>query len=249
MLIVRDERQAEAVNMPLRIKNRLLFIVLICLPMLAFPDSLLLAQDLLEDSGGYAKSYIIEMSGKVLNERFAKAMASLEISLPNPDSLNPYLVVVRGFPKSNSRNIFYWHSDGSDMSAMPQEITCDIKRTYLRPGKLEYQCHFFYISPIIVKPIKGMFLTPREKERKKTAEERALPTRVYAQAGQLKIRFYSDMVSGSVWMKGYDLIEHSYVEYNATFSGMKATRLEPKWQIKEPRRNTGVFMEMHLKYK
>jgi hypothetical protein len=214
-------------------------------------NSFLAAQDydVLDESGGAGRNYIVEMSGKVLNEEFSGAMASVRILPPNPGSAHPTMVIIRGFPKANSRNCFYWHSDGSEMIASPEEIVCDIKRSYLRPPKLDYQCHFFYLSPILIKPIKGMFLTQREKERQDTAIKRALPTLVYAQAGQLKVRLYSNMIYGSIWMKGYDLIERSYVQYNAFFSGMAATRLDPKWQIKEPQRNSGVFWTQPLKFK
>ncbi len=226
--------------MPWWTGRRILCVTFVILLALLVFNSALFAQDeLLQDSGGAPKTYMIELSGKVLNEDFSGARASVEIALPSPDSLNAYLIVIRGFPKLNSRNTIYWHSDGSDMTVTGGEISCDIKRTFLRPVKGAFRCHFFYISPILLKPIKGMFLSPKEKERKQGAEKRALPTLVYAQAGQLKIRVYSDMVSGSVWMKGYDLIEHSYVEYNASFSGETATRLKPKWQRQEPQRDPG----------
>lgn len=205
--------------------------------------------DVFEEYGGSGRSYIIQLSGKVLNEEFSGATASVRILPPNPDSPHPSMVIVRGFPKANSRNTLYWHSDGGEMTASDNEIVCDIKRSYLRPPKLEYQCHFFYLSPILIKPVKGTYQTPREKERKERAIKRALPTLVYGQAGQLKIRVYSDMIFGSIWMKGYDLIEHSYVQYNAFFSGRSAGRIDPKWQRKEPQRSTDVFWTQPLKFK
>jgi hypothetical protein len=230
-------------------RNVLSSILLIATFVFFILNSASYAQDgVLDDSAGLKKTFIIQLSGAVLNENFTGARASLEIDNPNPDSLNSYLVVIRGFPKTNSRNTFYWHSDSSDMLVMPQEIVCDIKKTYLRPN-LHYQSHFFYLSPILLKPVKGLYLSQREKERRDAAEKRALPTQVDAQAGQLKIRISGDSVSGSVWMKGYDLIEKSYVQYNAFFSGNAAIDVKPTYQVKEPQRKTGTFWEMNLKHK
>jgi hypothetical protein len=135
------------------------------------------------------------------------------------------------------------------------ELTSGIKRTFLRPHAYtrpphtSVQCQFFYLSPVLVQPTKGRILTQREKEIKHTAEQRALPTQVVAQAGQLRIRVTGNMISGNVWMKGYDLIEHSYVEYTASFVGEMATRLKPKWQTREPVRTTGTFGTQPLKFK
>lgn len=242
--------------MPLKLKTWLLgavFFFSLCLFVLN--SSSCAQDDLLEDSGGFPKIYMVEMSGKVLEEEFTGVRASIEISLSDPGSLNPYLVITRGFPKANSRNVFFWDSDATDMKEFSGEITSDIKRTFMRP--LTYakqphayiQCHFSYLSPVLIKHIKGTYIDePREKERKATAIKHALPTLVVAQAGQLRIRVTGDMISGNVWMKGYDLIEHSYVDYNASFAGEAATRLKPKWQIKEPIRRTGEY-GLPLKFK
>jgi hypothetical protein len=238
--------------MPLKLKSRLPYIAFFFfIGLLAFELPNGAHGDLLEETGYSTGYYLVEMSGKVLNEEFSDARASLEISPPNPDSLNPYLVIMRGFPKSNSQNTLYWHSDGSDMTVLGDDITCDVKRSFMRPPKEELQCHFFYLSPFLIKPIKGYYLPQNVKEMKDLAIKHALPTRVYAKAGQLRVKVTSHMVSGSVWMKGYDLIEHSYVEYNVSFAGEMTTRIKPSWQIKEPQRpigGTGAG-KMFLKYK
>ncbi|MGA2734990.1 MAG: hypothetical protein ABSG35_20625 [Syntrophobacteraceae bacterium] len=233
--------------MPLKLKTRLLcgvFFFSLCLFVLN--SSSCAQDDLLADSGGFPKTYMVEMSGKVLNEEFWSARASVEISISDPGSLNPYLVVIRGFPKVNSKNTFFWDSDATELMVLPGEITSDIKRTFMRPltyvrqPKTYIQCHFAYLSPILIKPIKGRYIDPpREQVNKELAMKRAMPTLVFAQAGRLRIRVAGDMISGNVWMKGYDLIERSYVEYNASFAGETATRLKPKLQGRDPLRTTG----------
>ncbi len=147
------------------------------------------------------------------------------------------MVVIRGFPKQNSRNSFYWHSDAGEMQVIPNEIVCKLKRAYLHPVRRDFQAQFFYLSPTLIKPTKGLAISALGGTAVlKQTEKLTLPTVVSAQAGQLKIRFSGETVSGSVWMKGYDRIEHSYVEYDASFRGTLATRLDPTWQTREPRR-------------
>jgi hypothetical protein len=189
---------------------------------------------------------MIEMSGKVLNEEFSSARATIEISISDPGSLNPYLVIIRGFPKVNSRNAFFWDSDATELTVLSGEITSDIKRTFMRPRtyvkppRTYIGCHFAYLSPILIKPIKGRYIdAPREKINKEIATKQAMPTLVFAQAGRLRVRVAGHMISGNVWMKGYDVIERSYVEYNASFAGETATRLKPKMLGRDPLSTTG----------
>jgi len=209
------------------------------------PEKGYMSQDeLLQDSDGNPKKFLLQLSGKVFKEQFSNARASLTLEQPDPDSLNPYLVVIEGFPKTNSRNVFYWHSDATDMQFIPNEIICDIntKRSYLRSAARGPQIHFFYLSPVLLS-----LVDRRKQDDLKIVERNSLPSRVPAQAGRLKMVFSGDTVSGSVWMKGYDGIQHSYVDYHASFSGMLATRIDPTWQTKEPHRPQGIIQSIKLK--
>ena len=77
-------------------------------------------------------------------------------------------------------------------------------------------------------------MTQREAERRALAEEQALPTKVMAISGRLRVQTYASRVSGSVVMKGYDPVERAYVEYAARFTGrMTAGPLQPSQELKK----------------
>ncbi|MGO8943650.1 MAG: hypothetical protein ACLQJ7_08245 [Syntrophobacteraceae bacterium] len=233
--------------MPLKLNTRLLCAVFfLSLGLFVFNSSSCAQEGLIDDSGGFPKTYLVEMSGKVLNEEFSSARASIEITPQDTDAPHPYLVIIQGIPKVNSRNTFFWDSGATELTVLSGELISDIKRTFMRPRSYEripttfITCHYSYISPILIKPVKGNPLV-QEKENKLAALKRALPTLVTAQAGRLRIRVAGNMISGSVWMKGYDGIEHSYVEYNASFAGETASRLNPEIQQRDSVRNRGDF--------
>ncbi len=184
-------------------------------------------EQLLLDETGIPKQYILHLSGTVLNETFSDAQALLTISLPERYSNQPYLVVINGFPKQNSRNSFFWNSGYSDMTALANEITCNIKRTIVKTPVI----NFYYMSPELLKHTGALELLG--DEGKKYAEKQALPSIVYATAGKLKLHVYSNTVSGTVWIKGYDRVEKSFVQYNARFTGKPSYNLKPKQEQKK----------------
>ncbi len=200
-----------------QILRRLLLLLLL---VMACNAPAVLAQDLLEETGGYAKHYLLELSGTIGKEKVVGTKAILFIAGPPPGSPNPYLVIVEGFPRVNVRNCFFWNSEYSSMEVLSDEITCDIKRSF---GK-QPDINFFHLSPALLKKLH--FYTQQEKEDRQRAEKMVLPTRIYAQAGRLRIRVSSNTVSGSVWLKGYDAVQHSYVPYSVTFKGRSAMYLE-----------------------
>ena len=112
------------------------------------------------------------------------------------------------------------------MTAFSHEVVCDIKRY----SRQQPDIHFFYLSPVLLE--QRVFLTHRESERKAMAEEQALPTKVMAIAGRLRIQMYASSVSGSVVLKGYDAIERAYVDYVARFTGRMTGPLEPSQESK-----------------
>lgn len=179
------------------------------------------SQDLLEDSGGASKKYLIKLSGNVLRERFTEARGVLSIAHPPPGSLNPYLIIVEGFPQKNSRNSFYWSSEFTFMTVVGAEVRCSLKRSYTKQPDI----HFFHLSPILLES--RVFLTQHEQERLRLAEKTALPTKVMAQMGELRATFTGNQVSGKVSLKGYDTIEQAYVAYHAQWYGRESTRIEP----------------------
>ncbi len=185
------------------------------------------ADDTLLDSTVFSKQYILQISGTVMNETFSEAQALLTLMPPSLVNNNPYLIIIEGFPKKNSRNSFFWNSDNSEMTAISNEITCDIKRTFVKPVPM----YFVFLSPELLRHTGALELLG--DEGKKYAEKTALPTLIYARAGKLKLSIYSNSVSGTIWMKGYDPVEHAFVQYNARLSGKRSYNLLPKQELKK----------------
>jgi hypothetical protein len=185
------------------------------------------AQDLLEGTQ-FSKQYLLQISGTVMNETFSEAQALLILMPPVPGSNNPYQFTIQGFPKRNSRNSFFWNSENSEMTAIANEITCDIKRTFIKPVPM----HFVFLSPELLR-YTGALAVKAGDEGKKLAESTALPTLINARAGKLKLRIQSNSVSGTVWMKGYDPVEKAFVLYSARLYGQKSNHLQPKQEIKK----------------
>jgi len=180
---------------------------------------------------GRSSQYLVQISGTVMNETFSGTQALLTLSGVSPGSRydnNPYLIVIESFPKTNSINSFFWNSGYSEMTAIANDITCDIKRTYVKPVPI----FFMFLSPELLRHT-GALETLAGDEGKKFAERVALPTRITATAGKLKLRIHSNSVSGTVWMKGYDPVEKSYVLYSARLYGKKSYDLKPKQEGKK----------------
>ncbi len=181
------------------------------------------AQSPLLDSMEISKQYLVELSGTVMNETFSGAQALLTLMAPSPENTNPHQLIIEGFPKKNSRNSFFWNSNYSDMTAIENEITCEIKRTFLKQVPL----YFIFLSPELLRHTGAAY------EGAKLAESVALPTLINARAGKLKLRIHANSVSGTVWMKGYDPVEKSFVQYSARLSGKRSFNLEPRQQIQK----------------
>ncbi len=184
---------------------------------------------LLEGVATAQKQYLLQISGTVMNETFSGARGLLTLSGPLVGSRygNPYLIIIEGFPKQNSVNSFYWAGESSEMRALANDITCNIKRTFIR----EAEIYFYFLSPILLGG--GWGSSAQLDAEKKEAEKVALPTFIRARAGQLKLRIHSNSVSGTVWMKGYDQIEKAYVLYNAQLSGQKVYGVRPQVEQKK----------------
>jgi hypothetical protein len=181
-----------------------------------------MAQDLLEGTE-FPKQYLLQLSGTVMNETFFGAQALLMLMPPAPGSNNRYQIIIEGFPKKNSRNSFFWNAEYSEMTAIANEITCDIKRTFVKQGPM----HFIFMSPELLRHTGAAY------EEEKYAERVALPTLINARAGKLKLRIHSNSVSGTVWMKGYDPVEKAFVLYSAQLQGRKSFNLEPKQDVRK----------------
>ena len=197
--------------------------VLLFLPAAIFCSRTAAAQELLlDDNGGQPKQYLIHLCGRVLNEQFDTAEGVLTLGPAGPGSLDDYRVVVAGYPAADGRNTFYWDSEETDMSCFCNELILRMKRTTINhTGN-----HFFYLSPVLLK--RNDFLNRNADAERKHAERTTNPTKVFALDGRLRLRFYSNTVTGSVWIKGYDNTEHSYVEYSAVLSGRKqAVKVNP----------------------
>lgn len=186
-------------------------------------DSVAQEQEPLLEGTQFPKQYLVQLSGTVMNETFSGVQALLTLMPPAPSGINPYQIIIESFPKRNSRNSFFWNAEYSEMTAIANEITCDIKRTFVKPVPM----HFFFLSPELLR------YTGAAYEGKKLAERTALPTVITARAGKLKLRIYSDSVSGSIWMKGYDPVEKAFVLYSARLHGKKSFNLQPKQQVQK----------------
>ncbi len=183
------------------------------------------ADDTLLDATIFSKQYLVQLSGTVMNETFSGVQALL--TLMPPGLINPYQIIIEGFPKKNSRNSFFWNAEYSEMTAISNEITCDIKRTFVKSVPM----HFYFLSPALLN-VRDV-LQEKDKEQEIAAEKVALPTRIEARAGKLKLRIYSNSVSGTIWMKGYDPVEHAFVQYSANLYGKRSYNLKPKQEIKK----------------
>ncbi len=185
------------------------------------------ADDMLLDTISFSKQYLVQLSGTVMNETFSGAQALLTLMPPAPGGSNPYQIIIEAFPKKNSRNSLFWNAEYSEMTAISNEITCDIKRTFVKPVPM----HFYFLSPALLN-VRDV-LQEKDKEQEIAAEKVALPTRIEARAGKLKLRIYSNSVSGTVWMKGYDQVEHAFVQYSAKLYGKRSYRLQQKQETKK----------------
>jgi hypothetical protein len=190
--------------------KRALFLLLTALFLRGSPGC---AQDLLLGNEDTKRCFIILLSGRVGPEKFSGVKGLLTLSHPGPLSQNDYQLRIEPFPRRNSRNCLYWDSEESVMTAFSTEITCDIKRFFVHQPDI----HFFYLSPVLLE--ERVFVTQREDERRKLAEKTALPTKVMASSGRLRIHMGANQVRGRVVMKGYDTVDHAYVEYFANFVG------------------------------
>ena len=190
-------------------------------------SSVSVAQDLLEGTQ-FSKQYLVQLSGTVMNETFSGTQALLALMPPVPGSNNPYQLIIQSFPKNNSRNSFFWNSENSEMTVLANEINCDIKRTFIKPVPM----HFFFLSPELLKHTGALALMAGD-DGKKLAESTALPTRINARAGKLKLRIHSNSVSGTVWMTGYDPVEKAFVLYSARLYGQKSNHLQPRQETKK----------------
>ena len=186
-----------------------------------------IADDILLDRTEISKQYLVQISGTVMNETFSGAMVLLTLMPQAPGRSNPYQLIIEGFPKKNSRNSFFWNSENSEMTAISNEITCDIKQTFVKSVPM----YFMFLSPELLKHTGA--LESLGDEGKKFAEKEALPTLINARAGKLTLRIYSNSVSGTIWMKGYDPVENAFVLYNARFYGKRSYHQAPRQETKK----------------
>lgn len=176
------------------------------------------ADDTLMDGTPYSRQYLLQASGTVLNETFSGARVVLTLMPPTAGVTHPYLLIIVGYPTRSSRNSFYWNGDDSEMTGVANQITCEIKQTFIKPASM----HFFFMSPELLSHTGAAF------EGKAFALKTARPTRIEARAGKLQLRVSANAVSGTVWMKGYDPIEKSFVRYSAQLYGQKSQLVVPK---------------------
>lgn len=174
------------------------------------------------DSDDNGAHYMLTISGTVGTESFQGVRAQLEVSAPEPGSTNPYQLVVVGFPESNTRNSFYWNTEDGPMDVVAGRMRSRITGRGIKLGNI----HFFYLSPVLF--AHNGARTHTEDERDKYVEQTALPTKIFAQDGELTLTLGQDRISGRVVMTGLDPIGHTYVRYTATFAGQRIRGLPIK---------------------
>ncbi|MCX7823830.1 MAG: hypothetical protein N2260_10380 [Syntrophobacterales bacterium] len=178
--------------------------------------------DLLVSSGGQEIKYIATLSGSINGNPFDKAKVLVRLAPSSLGDPNPYLLIVEGLPEKNAEHAFFWTSRDTTMEVLDQTIIC---RTRARYTRKQPDVHFFYISPIL---LQVEHVTHREEENLELARQTALPTKVFAQIGELKVTFTGTQIVGSVRIKGYDFVENAYVEYYGKFSGHTDAFVKPK---------------------
>jgi hypothetical protein len=203
-----------------------ILLFLLCLPVAQ-------SQEILHEMlGDDAMTFMLDMSGTVLEKNFNNSMAILTISASEVGNINPYVVRITGYPQMNERNVFIWDSEDSYMTYSPNTIRCDIRYSYMNePSNI----HFFYASPALYeREPEGHFGEHEKEESERLADKVLLPTKVIAQAGRLEFTISGNRVSGNVWIKGYDNVENSYVKYFASFRGRTIYQVDPRFPATEP---------------
>ncbi len=160
-------------------------------------------------------SYLITISGSANSINFSNVNAVLVVRHPDYFDLNPLLIIVVGYPRSNVRNGFFWISEDGPMETFGNNITSKANSFGLS------QNHFFYLSPALFAS-KGA-PTHRDAERLKETDRVAQPSKIFASSGSLTLSFSGDSVSGTVHMTGLDNVGHEQVQYRASFSGSRTT--------------------------
>ncbi len=182
--------------------------------------------------GDDAMTFMLDVSGTVLEKSFNNSVAILTISVSEVGNINPYVVKITGYPQMNERNVFIWDSEESYMTYFPNTIRCDIRYPYMNePSNI----HFFYASPALYeREPEGHFGELEKEESERLADIVIEPTKVIAQVGRLELTISGNRVSGNVWIKGYDNVENLYVSYFASFQGRTIYRLDPRFPATEP---------------
>jgi hypothetical protein len=101
-----------------------------------------LGSDLL-NQGEDQVSYLITLSGSANAINFSNVNAVLVVRHSDDFDLNPFLIIVVGYPRSNVRNSFFWNSEDGPMEAFGNNITCRTNLFELSDN------HFFYLSPAL----------------------------------------------------------------------------------------------------
>jgi hypothetical protein len=179
---------------------------------------------LLEDAN-FSQTYLLEFAGTVLHENFTSGKAILTFSKAPPGSQHEYLVLIEGFPQKQTRNSFYWNSEDSTMEVYANHVVCAVRQGAIKTADI----HFFYLSPSLLKRP----YTHKDKENLQKTLKTAKPTKVFAQSGELKLTINAQTVAGTVWLKGYDSIQKSHVQYAVSFSGTRESRVEQTEQMKK----------------
>lgn len=206
--------------------------VLLKLCMILCPIPVSTQPPLQEMLGDEVRRYMLHLSGTVLNKSFQDVQAMMTLSVSGPEQPNPYRVDIIGFPQRNERNVFTWFSHDSYMTYFPGTIRCDVKHSYLHEPE---DIHFYYASPDLYERQPSGFYNQAQKEESERLAGIVLePTRINAQAGRLEITLSGNRVSGRVWIKGYDNVENSYVQYNAAFIGRTVYDMDPRYPAHEP---------------
>lgn len=185
------------------------------------------ADDMLLSSGDNPLRYLAKVSGHVGKENFNDSQVMITLMPSILGDINPYVIIIEGYPESNSNNTFFFSTRETTMEVYGNEFICKLKRWY---SGIKPNVFFFYTSPVL---LEVRHITQHEEEAEQLARETALPTKVFANIAELRITFLGNKVRGRITMVGYDFIESSFVHYNATFTGNLLSTAKQKIEKKK----------------
>ncbi|MGO9370948.1 MAG: hypothetical protein ACLQBD_02470 [Syntrophobacteraceae bacterium] len=201
---------------PMKINTTLLTLWFLALASQPGLGSSVQKDDLVTESHRFVRRYQISLTGTIFHGQFSGVKAILTFQSPPPESPNRYRIIIEGASSNSSPDFCHWDSEDCSMSVFLNEIKCSFKNSLKKPST----SYFFHLSPGLFN--KELFPALEEQQGAKPTATQTRPTFIQAKAGELVLTVHSNEVTGTLWMRGYDTVEHSHVVYQAHFQGTRA---------------------------